>query len=94
MSLYKTRPINKTGETNPYIETDYKTNQIEVGQPVPYRLQKYLDREATILESLEDFVCLKCKINLVEKKVFEKGFNYKFLVLYRRSFCKYCHDQI
>jgi hypothetical protein len=94
MSLYSTRPINKKDETNPYIETDYRTKEIPVGQPVPYRLQHYFNNQSIVLESLEDFKCLKCGIYSVEKKVFEKGFNYKFLVLYRKSYCQYCASRV
>lgn len=94
MSIYETRPINKKGEVNPFIETDYRTKEFQVGQPVPYRIQQMFDNQATILKSLDEFKCLKCGIHNVEKKVFEKGFNYKFLVLYRKSYCQYCEARI
>lgn len=90
MDLYSTRPINHKDDVNPYIETDYVTEQFIVGQPVPYRIQKMFDNQALILMSMEEFICKKCNFRTVKKKVFEKGFNYKFLVLYRKTYCDIC----
>ena len=90
MSLYKTQPINRDDDMNPFIETEIVTNEILVGQPIPYRIQNILDKSKKNILNTYNYYCDKCKIKYVEKKIVQHGFNNVYLKLYIRRYCQNC----
>ena len=72
MSLYKTQPINRDDDMNPFIETEIVTKEILVGQPIPYRIQNILDKSKKNMLNTYNYYCDKCKIKYVEKNLIDE----------------------
>ena len=61
--------FNYENDINPFFETEIVTNEILVGQPIPYRIQNILDKSKKDILNTYNYYCDKCKINYVEKKI-------------------------